>query len=445
MTITTPNNTFSPDCLAVSPGTVVTWTFSGATHNVTFEDSVNRLLPIALLGAPTALSAQSLLDRPPNVSGDWVVSSGVVQFNFIHRFVRSGAPERKVTNFPTFVVALGLPARTMIGFAYATNSTLAPRYPNEWEFFARHQLFSELEGAPLDVGGQVGYNIASEGVDGEVSLAKRAGPARITAAGRILADPFESGKARFALGGGATLRVTRNLALAGDVSTLVNRDTARGERVAWSAGVHLAIPSTPHTLSLQATNTNTTTLQGVSRGESRTRFGFEYTVPITLARYFGRRQAPAAEAEPAAAPPPTPVAADTARAARPDTLAVPRPRADTAARPVARPADTAAARPARPAPAPPPAARPATRVMRVGMRNLTYIPKRIEITAGTTVAWRNDDPLAHTVTAVNKSFDSGLIDGGGSWRRTFDRPGTYEVFCQPHPFMKATIVVRPAP
>jgi plastocyanin len=79
------------------------------------------------------------------------------------------------------------------------------------------------------------------------------------------------------------------------------------------------------------------------------------------------------------------------------------------------------------------------------MRNLTYIPKRIEITAGTTVAWRNDDPLAHTVTAVNKSFDSGLIDGGGSWRRTFDRPGTYEVFCQPHPFMKATIVVRPAP
>jgi plastocyanin len=371
---------------------------------------VNRLLPIALLGAPAALSAQSLLDRPPNVSGDWVVSSGVVQFNFVHRFVRSGAPERKVTNFPTFVVALGLPSRTMIGFAYATNSTLAARYPNEWEFFARHQLFSELEGAPLDVGGQVGYNIASEGVDGEVSLAKRAGPARVTAAGRILADPFESGKTRFALGGGATLRITRNLALAGDASTLVNRDTARGERVAWSAGVHLAIPSTPHTLSLQATNTNTTTLQGVSRGESRTRFGFEYTVPITLARYFGRRQAPAAEPPPAE-PPPAPVQADTAR----------------------------------PAPAPPPAARPAARVVRVGMRNLTYIPKRIEITAGTAVAWRNDDPLAHTVTAVNRSFDSGLIDGGGTWRRTFDRPGTYEVFCQPHPFMKATIVVRPAP
>ena len=38
MTIATPDHTFSPDYLAVSPGTTVSWTFSGATHNVTFKE-----------------------------------------------------------------------------------------------------------------------------------------------------------------------------------------------------------------------------------------------------------------------------------------------------------------------------------------------------------------------------------------------------------------------
>ena len=68
--------------------------------------------------------AQSLLDRPPNLSGGWVVRQGTVQFNFLHRFMLSDAPIRKVSNFPTFVLAAGLPGRTLVGFYYSTNSTL---------------------------------------------------------------------------------------------------------------------------------------------------------------------------------------------------------------------------------------------------------------------------------------------------------------------------------
>lgn len=49
------------------------------------------------------------------------------------------------------------------------------------------------------------------------------------------------------------------------------------------------IPLTPHTVSLQATNTLVTTLQGASRGTSDIRYGFEFTIPLTLRRYFGRR------------------------------------------------------------------------------------------------------------------------------------------------------------
>lgn len=353
-------------------------------------------LALAAGTVPAAAGAQSLLDRPPNLSGSWVGTSGTMYFHFMHRFTASPSPERKVSNTPTFTVAAGLPARTLVGVHYATNSVLAPRYPNEWEFFARHHLFSQDAGAPLDVAGQVGYNLAAEGVDGEVSLARRLGPLRVIGAARVMSDPFEAGNTRFAAAGGATLRLGRWWAVAGDVASLLNRE--EGEETAWSAGLHLAIPHTPHTLSLHASNTFTTTLQGISRGGDRVRYGFEFTVPLTLQRWFaGGGAAPAAaEGSPAAAAP----------------------------------------TPSAPAPA------EGGEVFRAGMRGFAYTPARIEITAGTTVEWKNEDPMAHTVTATDGGFDSGLIEPGGTWRRTFDIPGTYPFSCTPHPFMKGTVVVR---
>jgi plastocyanin len=76
------------------------------------------------------------------------------------------------------------------------------------------------------------------------------------------------------------------------------------------------------------------------------------------------------------------------------------------------------------------------------MKGSAYLPNRIEVEAGTTVQWRNLDALIHTVTAVDKSFDSGVIAADGSYSRTFSKPGSYPVYCVAHPFMKATIVVK---
>jgi plastocyanin len=335
--------------------------------------------------------AQSLLDRPPNLSGGWVGSSGQLYFNFMHRFVASGAPERKVTNVPTFTLAAGLPLRTLVGVEYSTNSSLAPRYPNEWELFLRHAPLQQDRGAPVDLAAQVGYNFAAQGADAEVSLARRQGPLRLIAAGRALSDPFDTGR-RFALAGGGTLRVSRYFALAGDVASLMDRQ--EGEEVAWSAGLHMAIPGTPHTLSLQATNTATYTLQGLSRGDRTRRYGFEFTIPLTLNRWFGRSAAPTASLPPAEIAP-----------------------ADSGATPTGP-------------------------VARAGMRNLAFVPGTIEIQAGTTVEWTNNDPLSHSVTADDGSFSSGLIGSGNKWRHTFATPGTYTYHCTPHPFMKGTVVVR---
>jgi plastocyanin len=336
--------------------------------------------------------AQSLLDRPPNLSGGWVGSSGQLYFNFLHRFTASSAPERKVSNVPTFTLAAGLPFRTLVGVEYATNSNLAPGYPNEWEIFARHAAFQQDRGAPVDLAAQVGYNLAARGADAELSLARRVGPLRLIAAARALSDPVESGR-RWAFGGGGTLRISRFFALAGDAATLTDR--AEGEEVAWSAGVHLAIPGTPHSLSIHTANTNAYTLQGLSRGEKTRRYGFEFTIPLTLNRWFGHDAAPTAPL-----PPPT-AAQDDAGAAAANG-----------------------------------------RVVKAGMRNLAFVPGRIEIEAGTTVEWTNNDPLQHSVTADDGSFTSPLINPGATWRHTFATPGTYPFHCTPHPFMKGTVVVR---
>ena len=76
------------------------------------------------------------------------------------------------------------------------------------------------------------------------------------------------------------------------------------------------------------------------------------------------------------------------------------------------------------------------------MKSLQYMPARIELRAGATIVWRNDDPLPHSVVSEEARFDSGLIQPGKRWARTFARPGTYTVHCTPHPFMKSVIVVK---
>ena len=400
-----------------------------------------RTLAVAtLLLSPIGAGGQSLLERPPNLSGDWVGAPGTIYFNFVHRFATSDAPERKVSNVPTFLLAAGLPKRLLAGFNYSTNSTLAPRFPNEWELFARWGAVSQDNGAPLDLGAQVGYNNAADGVDGEVSVAKTLGIGRFILAGRALSDPLKAGKTRTAFAGGATIKLNQYVALAGDLASLANRDST--ERVAWSAGLHFVIPLTPHSVSLHATNTALTTLQGASRGSSNIRYGFEFTIPLTLRRYFGRDAEPSSDTAVAPLPARVPRVAPSDSTVAPVAAKVPRVASpDTAVAPVAISAPRATPRIV-PSPAPAPSrGAPANATVRTAMKNTTFVRPRIQVTVGTTVEWKNNDPLIHTVSAVDKSFDSGLIRPGNTYSHKFTKAGTFNIFCMPHPFMKAVIVV----
>lgn len=322
------------------------------------------------LGVVSPAAGQSVLNRTPNLSAGWTGPPNTAFFNFLHRFNSTSAPEKQVTNSPTFLLAYSPFPKALLGINYATRSDIALRYPNEWEFFAR---YSVLSGIAL----QAGYNNAARSADGELSLARDLGHLRLIAVGRAFSNGYAGDSARFAVAGGAVVHVTQFIAVAGDVANLIKR--AGTADAAWGAALQLAIPSTPHTLSLQVGNTSTGTLQGSSRGGDRTRYGFEFTMPLHMARFRGHA---ASTVAPAGA-------------------------------------------------------------KRVAMKQFQFMPPTLTVQRGTAVAWKNDDQLAHTVTAADKSWTSPLLQPGAVFVRTFDQPGRYEIVCTPHPFMKMIVEVTP--
>lgn len=84
---------------------------------------------------------------------------------------------------------------------------------------------------------------------------------------------------------------------------------------------------------------------------------------------------------------------------------------------------------------------PAPTVGRVGMVGSAFSPGTLTVSVGATVTWVNDDDRPHTVTAGDGSFDSGIVQPGATFARTFDRPGTYRYSCLLHSDMLGTVVV----
>lgn len=349
---------------------------------------------ILLLAVAGPAGAQAVLDRTPNLDDGWTVRPGLIQFNFLHRFEVSPPPARKVTSFPNFHLATGLPYGFNVGLDYATNSTVFTGIPNEYQLTLRRPILREGGGAPVDLTATAGYAFAPQSVDGEVSLARRIGRIKLLGTVRGISSGYDVQRSLWGVGSGAVVRVTSWLSLAGDVFGLVNAPDGAGLGTAWGAGAQLRIPYSPHTFSIQVTNTQSASIEGSSRGVRGAHMaGFEFTIPFTLSRYFGHR-------------------GTTGTPAAPSTPAA---RADTAGGGQA--------------------------VVRIA--NLAFDGKVIRVHAGATVRWVNQDQLQHSVTADNGGFDSGLIDPGHAYERVFERPGDYAYHCTPHPFMTGHVIVEP--
>ncbi len=82
----------------------------------------------------------------------------------------------------------------------------------------------------------------------------------------------------------------------------------------------------------------------------------------------------------------------------------------------------------------------------VAIREFRFVPDTIRVPAGTRITWINceedfaDEP--HTTTSDAGVWRSELLSPGDLYERRFDQPGTFPYFCEPHPFMTATVIVE---
>jgi len=74
-------------------------------------------------------------------------------------------------------------------------------------------------------------------------------------------------------------------------------------------------------------------------------------------------------------------------------------------------------------------------------KSYRFSPKVIDVDAGSTVTWTNDDNFTHTVKVDGQ--DDHKVDRGDSVSITFDRAGTYHYVCTLHSQdMDGDVIVR---
>ncbi|MGQ0629804.1 MAG: cupredoxin domain-containing protein [Sporichthyaceae bacterium] len=99
--------------------------------------------------------------------------------------------------------------------------------------------------------------------------------------------------------------------------------------------------------------------------------------------------------------------------------------------------------------APPPAekepsgseAKPNADVVQIAIKDFKFVPEQVEVKVGQKIKVTNMDTAVHTLTANDKSFDSGDLAKGKSYTFTVQKAGKYPYFCIPHQFMTGSLTV----
>ncbi|HIH46163.1 MAG TPA: PEFG-CTERM sorting domain-containing protein [Candidatus Nitrosotenuis sp.] len=83
-------------------------------------------------------------------------------------------------------------------------------------------------------------------------------------------------------------------------------------------------------------------------------------------------------------------------------------------------------------------------------KNECYVPSTITIDTGSEVNWSNEDTASHTVTSGDPqngpdgNFNSDLFLAGKTFSHKFEEAGTFQYFCQVHPWMQGAVIVQEA-
>jgi plastocyanin len=346
---------------------------------------IGPFLAILAAAFPGAAAAQSTLDQPPLLPETWTGIPWSLELRIMPVLARDTVASGFVAD-PSLRAALPLPRGFVFELGYA---------PQPEDTHGRHAAETALRVTPLrqPAGGLVDLALEArlETVSGTgaatVTAGRWLGPLRLLASARAFGgrghDP------RLAAGAGIVWHPAPGrlpIAIAGDATTVTDREA--GERTAWSAGAHIGLPYTAHTLAVFATNAGTT-LAGRASGTDRTRVGIQLTTHLPLGRVLG--------------------------------LYAPR---DVAAQAVRTPQHDP------------------TTTTTVAIREYRFDADRIEIPAGTAVRWINHDAVVHTASADDGAWGSGAIPHTQTWRAVFHEPGIYTYHCGPHPYMRGVIIVR---
>lgn len=84
----------------------------------------------------------------------------------------------------------------------------------------------------------------------------------------------------------------------------------------------------------------------------------------------------------------------------------------------------------------------------IDQREISFIPRVSVVSPGTTVLFRNSDPILHNVFSppgTGAGFDLGTYPSPGARAQHFAAPGAYVILCHVHPEMVAFVVVVPTP
>ena len=100
----------------------------------------------------------------------------------------------------------------------------------------------------------------------------------------------------------------------------------------------------------------------------------------------------------------------------------------------------------------------------VRLAEYKFWPETVHVAVGQVVRWTNEDNVNHNVRFVaadsspsrpissrsevyglnrpKELYASKLFAQGESWTARFDKPGRYAYICDPHPYMRAVVVVQ---
>ncbi|MEO6204441.1 MAG: cupredoxin domain-containing protein [Mycobacteriales bacterium] len=79
----------------------------------------------------------------------------------------------------------------------------------------------------------------------------------------------------------------------------------------------------------------------------------------------------------------------------------------------------------------------------ITIKDFLFKPMDLKVKVGQEITVTNEDRAPHTITADDKSFDSGDLQMGKTFTFKVDKAGTYSYICSIHQYMKGTLEVTP--